>query len=160
MEKRLNCMNKKAFSVLEKPLRSELSTTKRSQLQARSSHTEFRFAHSSGFSLAEVTVVLIILMGIILLVGRIAIGDRQKEYDAKINKLSSVISANITKDLVENTGAEYADYASVSLLGEKDGNEIFQEAVKNNLNQKPCNAKDCWGAKSVGDKFTNDDKDK
>ena len=108
--------------------------------------------HKSGksaFSLAEVTVVLVIMAGILLLVGRIVLGDRQKEYDAKISKLSTVVSSNITKDLVENTGAEYADYASTAKIGEKDGNEIFKEAVTNNLNQKPCT--DCWNTETVGD---------
>ena len=90
---------------------------------------EFR-CRKSAFSLAEVMVVLIIMAGILLMLGRVALGDRQKEYDAKINKTTSVISANITKDLVENTGAEFADYA----LNEA-GNEYFQSAVKNNLNQ-------------------------
>ena len=100
--------------------------------------------HKSGksaFSLAEVTVVLVIMAGILLLVGRIALGDRQKEYDAKISKLSSTISANITKDLVSNTGAEYGDYALTN------GNVYFQKAVTDNLNQVPCNPSECWGIK-------------
>ena len=111
-----------------------------------------------GYSIAEVTVVLIIMAGILLLVGRIVLGDRQKEYDAKFNKISSLISANISKDLVENTGAEYKDYASVvSPTTDNDGNKWFKNAILNNVDVKgdastPVASKtctDCWGANEV-----------
>ena len=110
-----------------------------------------RLKAMKGYSIAEVTVVLIIMAGILLLVGRIAFGDRQKEYDAKFNKISSLLSANISKDLVENTGAEYADYAMTIKEGGKDGNEYFQEAITNNLDKKDCSGNSCWGAASVKD---------
>ena len=110
-----------------------------------------------GYSMAELTVVFIIMMGIILMVGKLAIGDRQKEYDAKFNKISALISANISKDLVENTGAEYADYASVMSESDNDGNKWLKEAVLNNVDVKgdastPVASKtctDCWGADEV-----------
>ena len=111
-----------------------------------------------GYSMAELTVVFIIMMGIILMVGKLAIGDRQKEYDAKFNKISALISANISKDLVENTGAEYKDYASVvSPSTDNDGNKWFKNAILNNVDVKgpastPVASKtctDCWGADEV-----------
>ena len=106
-----------------------------------------------GYTLAEVMVILIVMAGILLLVGRIAIGDRQKQYDAKFNKISTSISANITKDLIENTGTEYADYAVSEF-----GNRYFQSAVTNNLDKRNCEQDSCWGAIEVndGEKVYND----
>ena len=93
-----------------------------------------------AYSLAEIMVVFVIMTGIILMVGKIALGNRQKQYDAKFNKTSAVISSNISRDLLANTGAEFADYNAGN-----GGNAFYQKAVTDNLveNQQTCN--NCWG---------------
>ncbi|MBQ7449985.1 hypothetical protein IJS77_01095, partial [bacterium] len=91
-------------------------------------------AHSYGFTLAEITVVLIVMTAIILLAGRMALSDRQNEYDAKFNKISSNISSNINADLISKTGFRFPDY--------DNNNDDFQDAVVKNLNNQECT--DCW----------------
>lgn len=85
-----------------------------------------------AFSMFEIAVVLVIMTGIILLAGRIFIGNRQREYDAKCSKISASITSNIIKDLMNNTGFEFTDY--IKDARSATSKEYFNNAVRNNLN--------------------------
>ena len=98
-----------------------------------------------AFSIFEIAVVLVVMTGIILLVGKIFIGDRQREYDAKYNKIAASLSSNIAQDLMKNTGFDYADYIKTVR-----GNEFFRSAAIKDLNRVGDSICDnCWSTTTI-----------
>ena len=96
-----------------------------------------------AYTVSEAISILVILGIVILIVSHFAIGDRQKEYDAKFRKISSTITSNIEQDFIRRTGFQYGDYG-------RDNDKFVSVVIKNMKGMavdSPCN--NCWSLNTV-----------
>ncbi|MBQ7450271.1 type II secretion system protein, partial [bacterium] len=77
-------------------------------------HNGFCISYSPAYTLAEILVTLMVISGIILLAFRVVSGDKQSTFDAKFNKVASIITSNLQGDVLKKTGFKYGDYTSDS----------------------------------------------
>lgn len=102
--------------------------------------------HLKGFSIAELYVVLIVLGVITLITLGITFNIRNNEsqFEAKFNKIESMITSNIERDINTHTGRRFATYT--------ENNEIFVNAVLNNVNyDESTQINDFWSDKTSFD---------